>query len=79
MFQREFGAILEPVRGKTRILDAKKVLRVLKLKVSKDDHSSTSEVWHPTKIFPITGTRYFGIYGKLEESRFTSKSNRRNP
>jgi len=44
MFQRAFGAILEPIRGETRILDAKKVLRVLMLKVSKDDHSSASEV-----------------------------------
>jgi len=44
MLQRSFGAILEPVRGETRILGAKKVLRVLKLKVSKDDHSSASEV-----------------------------------
>jgi len=44
MFQREFGAILEPIRGKTRILGAKKVLRVLKLKVSKGNHSSISEV-----------------------------------
>jgi len=44
MFQRAFGAILEPIRGETHILDAKKVLRVLMLKVSKDDHSSASEV-----------------------------------
>jgi len=43
MFQREFGVILE-LRGETRILGAKKVLRVLKLKVSKDNHSSTSKV-----------------------------------
>jgi len=44
MFQRELGAILESIRGETRILGAKKVLRVLKLKASKGDHSSTSEV-----------------------------------
>jgi len=44
MFQRAFGAILGPMRGETRILGAKKVLKVLKLKVSKDDHSSASEV-----------------------------------
>jgi len=44
MFQRAFGAILEPIRGETCILGAKKVLRVLKLKVSKDDHSSALEV-----------------------------------
>jgi len=44
MFQREFGAILEPIRGETPILGAKNVLIVLKLKVSKDDHSSASEV-----------------------------------
>ena len=37
MFQRAFGGILEPRRGETRILGAKKVLRVLELKVSKGD------------------------------------------
>jgi len=70
MFQRAFGAILEPIRGETHILGAKKVLRVLKLKVSKGDHSSTSK-WK--------ASRYFGMNGKLKESRLTSKSNRSNP
>jgi len=37
MFQRALCAILEPRRRETRILGAKKVLRVLKLKVSKSD------------------------------------------
>jgi len=44
MFQRAFDVILEPIRRETHILGAKKVLRILKLKVSKDDHSSASEV-----------------------------------
>jgi len=44
MFQRAFSATPEPIRGETRILGAKKVLRILKLKVSKGDHSSSSEV-----------------------------------
>jgi len=44
MFHREFGAILAPIRGETRILGAKKVSRVLKLRVSKGDHSNISEV-----------------------------------
>ena len=37
MFQREFGAFLDPRRGETRILGAKKVLWVLNLKLSKSD------------------------------------------
>jgi len=37
MFQRVFGAILEPRGGETHILGAKKVLRVSEQKVSKGD------------------------------------------
>jgi len=53
--QRAFGAILEPIRGETRIIGAKKVLRVLKLKVSKDDHHRP--LGH-AQVFPFLRSRH---------------------
>jgi len=80
MFQRAFVAILEPIRGETHILGAKKVLSVLKLLVSKDDHSGRVLPHHGNEIFWYAlKARRFKIHVEFELKQSTKLFGRYDP